>query len=229
MGGSASVKSAGRCKENPILAEWDFPARKDRSITVLPDGCRDLIVSRDPATGMQALLFSDLDVSRKTMLHRAGQQLVGFRLRPGATLPARLVDEVRRALERPSGDAQPDLVGQAIATYAELNDDLVEAIAAGRTVVRAARLLGVAERTLHRRMLARTGRPPSFWLDLARSRRALVCLSTGMTLVEVAAEAGYADQAHLTRSFGARFGVPPGAFRNDPALMRLAVQPGFAG
>jgi len=50
-----------------------------------------------------------------------------------------------------------------------------------------------------------------------------------MTLVEIAMAAGYADQAHFTRSFGAPFGAPPGAFRTEPRLMRLAALPGFSG
>lgn len=227
--GSAPVKSVSRSRNDPILAEWAFVSHGRRSITVLPDGCRDLIIRRDPATEAQTLVLSDLDAVRRTMIQPAGQQLVGLRLRPGASLPSRLVDELRRALEQTSGSTASHLVGQAVATYAELDDELLDAIVAGRTVARAARLLGVAERTLHRRMIARTGKPPSFWLDLARSRRALACLSTGMALVEIAAEAGYADQAHLTRSFGARFGAPPGHFRRNPALMRLAAHPGFSG
>ena len=212
-----------------ILATWEYVSHNHRAVTVLPDGCRDLIVRRDLATGTQELIVSGLDATRHTMVLPAGQHLAGLRLRPGVTVPASLMHELRRAIERPSCGAEPSLVGQAIATYAELNDDLMGAIAAGRTVVGAARLLGVAERTLHRRMRARTGRPPSFWLGLARARRALACLSADMTLSEIAAEIGYADQAHFTRSFGAHFGAPPGSFRGDPVLMRLAAQPGFSG
>jgi len=223
------MASASFSEGGPILAAWDYVSRDQPPVTVLPDGCRDLIVRCDPATGARGLLFSELDAIPQTVILPAGQQLAGLRLRAGATLAASVVDELRRELERPSGDLGPDLVGQVVVSHVQLNDDLLAAIAAGRTVLRAARLLGVSERTLHRRMIARTGRSPSFWLDLARARRALSCLSTSMTLAEIAMEAGYADQAHLTRSFGARFGSSPGSFRKKPALMRLAAQPGFPG
>jgi AraC-like DNA-binding protein len=223
------MKLASFSEGGPILAAWDYVPRTNRPVTVLPDGCRDLIVRCDPATGARGLMLSALDTTPQTIVLPAGQQLAGLRLRAGVTLPAWLLDELRRELERPSGDAAPELVGQAIATYAQVNDDLIGAMTAGHTVLRAAKLLGVSERTLHRRMLARTGRSPSFWLDLARARRALACLSTSMTLAEIAVEAGYADQAHFTRSFGTRFGAPPGSFRMKPALMRLAAQPGFSG
>ena len=223
------MKLASFSEGGPILAAWDYVSRSHRPVIVLPDGCRDLIVGCDPATGARKLLFSNLDAAPQTVVLPAGKQLAGLRLRVGVTLPPLVIDELRRELERPSGDAEPGLVGQVVTAHAELNDDLLEAIAAGRTVLRAARHLGASERTLHRRMLARTGRPPSFWLDLARARRALACLSTGMTLAEIAIEAGYADQAHFTRSFGARFGAPPGSFRSQPALMRLAALPGFSG
>ncbi|MBL8594962.1 MAG: AraC family transcriptional regulator [Devosia sp.] len=223
------MKLASFTEGGPILAAWDYVPRDRRPVTVLPDGCRDLIVRCDPATGARSLIFSGLDAFPQTLALPVGQRYAGLRLRAGVTLPSWLIEDLRRELARRSGGIEPDVVGEAIASYADLNDDLLGAVTAGRTVLGAARLLGVSERTLHRRMIARTGRPPSFWLDLARARRALACLSTDMTLVEIAMEAGFADQAHFTRSFGARFGEPPGAFRTKPTLMRLAQLPGFSG
>jgi len=158
--GTATVKLASFSEGGPILAAWDYVPRTHRPVTVLPNGCRDLIVQCDPATGARGLMLSGLDAIPQTVNLPAGQRLAGLRLRAGVTLPSWLIDELRRELVRPSGDAEPDLVGQAIATDAELNDDLLGAITAGRTVLRAARLLRVSERTLHRRMIARTGRAP---------------------------------------------------------------------
>ncbi|MGK9286369.1 helix-turn-helix domain-containing protein [Sinorhizobium meliloti] len=113
--------------------------------------------------------------------------------------------------------------------YGVLNDDLVGALASTSTVMIAARQLGVSERTLHRHVRKRTGEAPSFWIELARARRALRALRVGLPLAEVAFDAGYADQAHFTRAFGARFGCSPAKFRRNPLLMPLAGRPGFAG
>lgn len=118
-----------------------------------------------------------------------------------------------------------ELVSETAAT----NDEVVAALAASRSVAEAARHLGITTRTLNRHAWAALGAAPSFWLDLSRSRRALAALGSGLGLAEIAALAGFADQAHFTRSFGALFGMPPGRFRRDRVLMRRAADPGFSG
>jgi len=60
--------------------------------------------------------------------------------------------------------------------------------------------LGVTERSLHRRCTAAVGYGPKTLERVLRFRRALaLATSTGATIGAVAASAGYADQAHLTR------------------------------
>jgi AraC-like DNA-binding protein len=54
--------------------------------------------------------------------------------------------------------------------------------------------------------------PHAFLID-ARVRRAKDLLRRGETPAEVAAEVGFADQAHLTRVFKARVGIGPGGYR----------------
>jgi AraC-like DNA-binding protein len=44
-----------------------------------------------------------------------------------------------------------------------------------------------------------------------RMNRALAAARTGLPLASVAAQTGYADQAHLTREIRALTGVPPRA------------------
>jgi AraC family transcriptional regulator len=51
---------------------------------------------------------------------------------------------------------------------------------------------------------------------LARARHLLA--HTDLPLSAAAADAGFADQAHLTRAFRAAFGTTPGRFRLDRAL-----------
>lgn len=61
---------------------------------------------------------------------------------------------------------------------------------------------------------AATGLPPSQWHTQARMRRVEALLSdTNLPLTEVAAAAGFADQAHFTRVFRRVCGITPAAWR----------------
>ncbi|MFC0042481.1 AraC family transcriptional regulator [Actinomadura rayongensis] len=57
------------------------------------------------------------------------------------------------------------------------------------------------------------GMPPYAWLAQHRVARARTLLDAGRRPADAAAEAGFADQAHLTRWFRKVLGVTPGAYR----------------
>lgn len=57
------------------------------------------------------------------------------------------------------------------------------------------------------------GVPPHAWAMLLRAERARGLIGRGVTLADAAAEAGFADQSHMTRAFGSQFGFTPGAWR----------------
>ena len=80
---------------------------------------------------------------------------------------------------------------------------------------------------LLRAFRAETGLPPHAYLNQIRVRLARRLLDDGLAPAVVAAEAGFADQAHLTRHFKRVVGVPPGAYqrerRNVQDRPRLAV------
>jgi len=63
------------------------------------------------------------------------------------------------------------------------------------------------------------GMTPHAYQRQARVRSAIALMRLGRPLSEVAAATGFADQAHLTRSFRRMMGVTPGVFR-DAALGR---------
>lgn len=74
-----------------------------------------------------------------------------------------------------------------------------------------------ASRTFRRHF----GFPPSVFRSEQRFRGALRLLADLATpLATVALDAGYADQAHLTRDFKARTGASPGVFRRSLGLQR---------
>lgn len=107
----------------------------------------------------------------------------------------------------------------------------------GRPDVRAlARAAGLSPRTLQRQVRARTGLAPKRWLALLRFSRAAAGVALARaSLAEIAMQAGYADQAHMSAEFARHAATSPGRFRararrqvrqdavrffQDPALRR---------
>ncbi len=76
-----------------------------------------------------------------------------------------------------------------------------------------ARVAGRSRYAVYRAFQAAYGMAPSDYQRLLRLRTARDLLAAGEPPGEVAAAAGFADQAHLTRWFVRCFGVTPGAFR----------------
>ncbi len=75
---------------------------------------------------------------------------------------------------------------------------------------------GLSARHLGARFRAELGLPPKAFARVVRFERAAAALRADprTPLAGLAAAAGFADQAHLTREFGALAGTTPGAFAN---------------
>ncbi|MFU8876083.1 helix-turn-helix domain-containing protein [Micromonospora sp. SL4-19] len=117
---------------------------------------------------------------------------------PGhATAVAAVLEAVAVARLRAGGG--PDPLGARVAAR----------LAAGATVAATAAEVGLGARALHRRSQLLFGYGPKTLARILRMRRALDLARAGTPLAEVAALAGYADQAHLTREVTGLAGVPP--------------------
>lgn len=112
---------------------------------------------------------------------------------PGRVLEAAAADRLRQG-------AVPDPARGAI----------TGALVRGRTVQEVADQVGVGLRRLHRRCLAAFGYGPKTLARVLRLVRALDLARAGMPYAQVAAVAGYADQAHLAREVKALAGAPLG-------------------
>jgi len=78
---------------------------------------------------------------------------------------------------------------------------------------------GYSQRSLVRLFRTRLGLTPGEYLRILRFQRARAAVKTGAApLGLIAAEAGYADQAHMTRDFACFAGEAPGAMRRATAL-----------
>jgi AraC-like DNA-binding protein len=66
------------------------------------------------------------------------------------------------------------------------------------------------------RVFARqTGLTPHAWLMQLRARKAQQLLRRGLAIADVAAQTGFADQSHLTKTFKRILGYTPGQLRNS--------------
>ncbi|HEY2443292.1 MAG TPA: AraC family transcriptional regulator [Streptosporangiaceae bacterium] len=199
---------------------------------VLPDGCADLIWRR----GSGAFIAGP-DTGPSPAVLPPGTELVGVRLRPGggaalglplSELRDQRVDlaDVRPELaQRLPGDLPPAealrrLIALTAAMAAQRPPDPLVSQAArllaapGMRTDEIARQLGVSERQFRRRFQDAVGYGPKTLQRVLRFRRFVdrVDGAPGRAdLAVIAAEAGYADQAHLTRESVRLAGLPPSA------------------
>jgi AraC-like DNA-binding protein len=128
----------------------------------------------------------------------------------------------------PNGPSTPDASDRQLAERlrADLDDHLFERL----TMAAAAKTIG-ADPTRLARAFARTfGIAPHAYVTGRRIDAARDRILEGQPLADVAAEVGFADQAHLTRRFTAFLGVTPGHYQREatPRRWRLG-QPSING
>jgi AraC-like DNA-binding protein len=170
-----------------------------------------------PALGMPLTELRDQRVNLADVAPGVAPELPG-ELTPGEALSRLIAITTRLAAERP-----PDrLVSQAARLLAGSpqragSPQLARPPRLARPPLRAgdlARDLGVSERQFRRRCLDATGYGPKMLDRVLRFRRFVSRIDAAAgrpDLARIAAEAGYADQAHLTRESVRLAGLPPAA------------------
>jgi AraC-like DNA-binding protein len=93
----------------------------------------------------------------------------------------------------------------------DLAYDAAKVLSAHERVADAARRLNVSERHLRNLFTEAVGVPPKQFARLDRVRTVLAGARREQW-AQLAAEAGYYDQSHMTAEFRDIMGVPPGAF-----------------
>jgi hypothetical protein len=68
---------------------------------------------------------------------------------------------------------------------------------------------GFSDRSLRRHTMSTTGLSPYFFHQIQRAQRATQLLQQGISIVQTAAEAGFTDQAHMTKAVKALMGMTP--------------------
>ena len=213
---------------------------------ILPDGCVDLIHMEGagafvagPDTGPGASATGLISGLRLRTGHAAavlGVPVDQLRDRRVALedLWARAGAELGRRLdEAPSAAARQALLAGAVALRATPADPLALGAVAllaerpERRVADVARELAVSERQLLRRLRVSVGYGPKTLARIMRFQRLLaLAQSDAASLADLALEAGYADQPHMTAEVSRLAGAPPTAVlgvahaRGDAQLVR---------
>jgi len=202
-----------RLVASPLVAcTWERTTVEGHQQRVVPDACVDLIWSGERLT------IAGPDTAARVVSLGPGASVFGARLRPGAAgavlgLPA---SELRDS----SPDAA-DVLGRGVAEAlrgVRAPDPLVGAAVAalGRPRARVGAVaaeLGVSARQLQRRLSDAVGYGPKMLARVLRFRR-LQRLPPA-PLVELALDAGYADQAHMTAEVTSLAGISPVRFLKD--------------
>lgn len=208
-----------------ILEKWSTKMQVGQASMILPDGCCDVIISQSAGAAPKVFLSRLMQapfVSRAA----ATQQMTGYRLKPAAVLNFTHLLESIRDLD-PEEDLS-DAIQNASTAQASVDEAIFCFQTQNGTVTEVCKDLGVRPRTLQR-LFAANGLPsPVFWHQLARARRAGRDIVQGKTLCDTSFEAGYADQAHMSRAIRRLFGVTPKQLHARSDLARQFFQPGFA-
>ena len=203
-----------------ILESWQVARLPGRSpVRIFPDGCQDVIWVQPPGAA-PFWKVARLDPQMRLFHGVEGMALRGFRLAPGCRMPAALL----AALDPEKPDEVAPIAGLCLRIPA-LTEMLAELALAPPGAEALARRLGQSLRSLQRLCRAETGQSPLFWLRLSRLRRAMAEAATGAPLAEVAAGAGFADQAHFTREARHFHGAPPARLLSDPEAMAALLAP----
>jgi AraC-like DNA-binding protein len=144
--------------------------------------------------------------------HRAAEH--GDRLASSSLLNAALA-RLLLAHAAPGPAAASVRADRAPALVLDVCELLMERLADPPSLAELAAMTELSQFALLRAFRCETGLPPHAYLNQQRVRQARLLLDRGMGPAEVAAETGFADQAHLTRHFKRVVGVPPGAYQRE--------------
>ena len=165
-----------------------------------------------------ALLLVESEGSRGRELHRLAHQWLGVDLyqhlgRPSlppsntdAATVLRWAEELLSTWRTPASPETP--------ISPEVRDvlaQLTQSSGQGPRLAEAAAGCGLSASRLTHRFSAETGIPYRRYLLWLRLQRAVDSARSGATLAEAAIEAGFSDQAHLSRTFRAMLGLSPAA------------------
>jgi AraC-like DNA-binding protein len=122
----------------------------------------------------------------------------------------RLLDELPDLAARAAVEHLMDFLGRRVRDCDAPH--VAGALSCASRVEQLQRLFGSPARALHTRLIADVGLAPKRALRIARLHTALYLAGRGRPLAVAALDAGYSDQAHLTREARSLLGETPAAW-----------------
>jgi AraC-like DNA-binding protein len=160
----------------------------------------------------QTVLYDQATAALLRSAHRAAEHADDL---ASATLLHMALAGLLRAHAAGGPAIGPGPVRRAPAAVGTTRDLLRERLADPPSLAELAAMTELSQFALLRAFRAETGLPPHAYLNQLRVRRARSLLDDGVAAADVAAEVGFADQAHLTRHFKRVVGVPPAAYQRE--------------
>jgi len=182
------------------------------------DGNWDIIISKTDQS--VSVMVNGVGKSAAKVPYVAGIESIGIALKPGVflqDLKGKAIVNSQHTLEK-DGAQYVQISGRlfkipefatAEAFVTELANEGILLINLVVSSFNEGRAEGVSDRSLRRHVLQTTGLSPYFFHQIQRAQQATVLLQQGMPIAQVAADAGYTDQAHMTKALKLIIGKTP--------------------
>lgn len=188
------------------------PTRRWRIVSIEPDVMSGLIDHPGESSDLARPVIDDgiLASSIERMFRSAATWRSGSSALASLAFEEALVDSCVLLMTRhASAPAPSDAAGKINAVRDRLAQDVTET----PSLAELATLAGLSRYQVLRGFQKQYGLPPHRWLLCLRAERARALIRSGLSLAASAARSGFADQAHMTRSFVRVYGFTPGAWR----------------
>jgi AraC-like DNA-binding protein len=211
---------AGRPSDSPLIEwVWRCDSRGGGEMMSVAAGRMDLVITR--LTGLTAVTVRGPETRPTPMSVPGSGEWFGIRFRPGVHMPqfpaSSLADLCDMRLptaadgsflladirwQAPDFDTAETFVHRLARLGFIVRDDTVTAVLrnAGQPLT---------QRSVQRHFQRATGLSPGMFARIDRARLAARLLRSGAPILDVVHDAGYFDQAHLTRSLRAFIGLTP--------------------
>jgi hypothetical protein len=197
---------------------WHTRATSSGVYTASLDGNWDIIISK--TAGGVTVLVNGVGKGAAEVPYTAGTEYLGIALKPGVflrDLKGKDIVDSQHVLTK--GDISYVQIGGSLFKIPEFGtaeafvDELVEkGVLLVNKVVSSfseGEAKGASDRSLRRHVAQTTGLSPYFFHQIQRAQQAVQLLQGGMSIAQAAAEAGYTDQAHMTKAVKQLIGRTP--------------------